>query len=212
MTMAFLLYFGAGTSSIYDISLTIILLVSVPNVLAFALSFFVKKLPSWGPIAGMCFGFLNSAIFMFVPKIAAAFPESAFLAGWAEWLKSLMWHHKMFINCIATIIPTLGSVFFWNDKDEEYKARVDKFFKNLNTPVDFKAEVGESADTELLKIVGGLGLVMAGAIGILAFFAPDHSGVMAVLFIVACIGAVSGFMYYKGRKAAAAAIAVNNEE
>ena len=52
-----------------------------------------------------------------------------------------------------------------------------------------------------LGLVGGLGLVMAAAIGILIFFAPDLTGKLCVLFIVLTISGVSGFMYFKGKLA-----------
>jgi len=75
---------------------------------------------------------------------------------------------------------------------------VDEFFKQRDTPVDFKKEVGEEADHSLLKIVGGLGLLMAAAVAILVLFGENWTERLAVLFIVAFMAAVSAPLYILG--------------
>lgn len=212
--LALLLWKGAGDSSVYDIGLKIILLVSLPMVLSMTLSFFVPWLPKWGPLVGMTCGFTGSLCFMFSGNVAAWAAEApgvseairGNLEGFAAWIKSLMWHHKVYINMGLTIIPTFATCLFWRTATDEYRAHVDNFFKQIHTPINFKEEVGESIDHSLMTIIGKLGLVIAGVIGILVFFAKDAQGnfsatyIFAVLFVVTFIATISGLMYAFGKR------------
>ncbi|MBN2583098.1 MAG: hypothetical protein JXL80_08520 [Planctomycetes bacterium] len=211
--LAMLLYKMTGEKSLFDIGQEIINLVSTPMVLAMALSFFVPWLPWWAPLVGMFFGFSGSLTFMFAGQIAdwmsgfswlpADWPDG--LRNFGEWVNGLMWHHRMYINMGLTLIPTFATCAFWFTATPEYRKRVDNFFRQIRTPIDFKKEVGKDMDHSLMKIIGILGLVIAGAILVLIPFARDAEGVvetssvMAVLFVSACVGGISLVMLLIGR-------------
>ena len=196
--ISYLFYIWGGSASIYEIGLKIVVLVSAPMVMAFALSFFIPWLPRWGPLVGMAFGFVASAIFMFTKDVAGWYPDWVWLQSFAADVRSLQWHQQMYISTGVVLGSTALTALFWKYEPKEYAERVDKFFTNLRTPVNFDQEVGESQDGSLLRMIGILGLCMAAAIGILFFLAEDHAGRMSVLFIVLSIGLVSAFMTWRG--------------
>lgn len=212
ITLAFLVKEGARDSGIYEVSMNIMALVSLPMVLAMVLSFFVKNLPMWAPLVGMFFGFLGSASFMFSGKVAGWAADvswmpsmlSAGMDSFAGWIGGLMWHDKVYINLGLTVIPTFACTAWWHRASPEYRARVDAFFEQIRTPVDFEKEVGGAVDHSLMKMIGTLGLVMAGAISILAFFAKNEqgqytvAGLLSVLFVVGFVATISAMMLILG--------------
>jgi len=214
IALALLFWKMAGAKSIFDIGLNIMGLVATPMVSAMVLSFFVKKLAWWAPLAGMGIGMGSSLFFMFAGPLAESMaavswiPDgvAAGISTFGDWINGLMWHQKIFITLALSILPALGSVFFWKNSTPEYRARVDTFFKQLRTPIDFEKEVGEPMDNMLLKMIGKLGLVIAGGILLLLFFAKDTEGhcsgssILSILFVAAFIGTLSTIMLLTARK------------
>lgn len=187
MWLAFYLHRSSGGGGIYEITLQIFLLVGTPLGLPYALAFFARKLPSWAPLVGMAFGLAFSALFMFGKKLGL------------DWVGGLMWHHRMYIMVAATLLPTFLTSVFWKRTPPHYQEHVREFFTLLNTPIDFKEEVGEAGDHTLLKIVGGLGLAVAGLLLTLLFWVEETDGRLAVVFVAGAIGAVCLAMYMGGR-------------
>ncbi len=214
IALALLFWKMAGAKSIFDIGLNIMGLVATPMVSAMVLSFFVKKLAWWAPLAGMGLGLAGSLLFMFAGPLAEAMAAATWipaamatgLSEFGEWINNLMWHHKIFITLALSIFPALGSVFFWKKATPEYRDRVDAFFKQLRTPIDFEKEVGEPMDDMLMKMIGRLGLVVAGGILLLLFFARDAEGryslssFFSILFVAAFIGTISAAMLLAARR------------
>jgi len=187
MWLAYYLNKTSGGGGIYEISLKIILLVGTPLGLPYTLAFFAKKLPSWAPLVGAFFGLMASSAFMFGKSW-----------GW-DWVGDLMWHQRMYISVIMTLLPTYLTSVFWNRTSDDYKAHVAEFFKLLKTPVDFEQEVGEADDHSQLKIVGGLGMLIAVLILTLLFFVKETDPRYGVIFVACFIGGISAWMYFTGR-------------
>ena len=199
MWLAFYLHKSSGGGGIYEITLQIFLLVGTPLGLPYALAFFAKKLPSWGPLVGTGCGLLFSALFMFGGEIHLG--KIGVLLE-AEQVKDLMWHWRMYLMVAATLLPTYATSIFWKSSPQEYKDRVDKFFLLLKTPIDFEEEVGESGDHTLLNIVGGLGIVVALLVMLLLFWVKELDGRIAVVGVAAVIGSISLALYLTGKKMA----------
>ncbi len=198
-------YLELGEKSLFDLGLEIVLKFQVPMVGAMVLSFFVRRLAWWGPLVGMFVGFFNSILTWQAETIARWFPNYTAINHYTRWYNGMMWHEQMFVSTLLTVLPTLATIRWWPTMSEAYRRQVDVFFRQLHTPVDFRKEVGRDADHTLLKMVGGLGLIMAGAIAVLAFFGRDADGrynaidVGAVLFIAVFITAVALPLYLAGR-------------
>jgi len=195
--MAYIFYLIGGHSSVYDMGQKVIALLSVPMSLPFVLSFFVRRLPSWSPLVGMVVALGNSFMMTFGAQVGESIGMQ-WMVDYGTWAGSLPWHWQMPLNMAFAILPTGAMVIFWSTADEKYRRQVDEFFRNRDTPVDFKGEVGKDADHSLLKIVGGLGLAMAAGVSILTFFGEDWTERLAVLFIVGFMTAISAPLYIIG--------------
>jgi len=195
--IALFLYATGGGTSIYERVQNIVSLLGVPLSLPFVLSFFVRRLPSWAPLVGMFTALIHSAVLKF-GTVFAGIPVLDLIAQYSAFADGLPWHWRMPISMALAILPTGAMVIFWSTADEAYRRQVDQFFKQRDTPVDFKMEVGKDSDHSLLKVVGGLGMMMAATVSILLLFARDWTERGAVLFIVGFMSIVFGPLYVIG--------------
>ena len=119
-------------------------------------------------------------------------------------LGSIVWHIRIFITMGVTVVPTFACTLFWFTATEEYRRRVDNFFKQIRTPIDFEKEVGQAVDHTLMKMIGKLGWAIAAVILVLLFFAKDTQGnfetksILAILFVSGFIATVSTIMLLVG--------------
>ncbi|MBN2584228.1 MAG: hypothetical protein JXL80_14290 [Planctomycetes bacterium] len=173
-----------GNEGIFKVGLTIAVLIGGPVSGPFVVSFFVKRLPSWGPIVGMAVGFTASLI-IWILETFFKIPTP--------------WYMQAFIMAAATIIPTVLTRFFWGTTTAEYRQHVDRFFTMIKTPIDFAREVGKEEDVGQLKLVGGLGLIMGAAMTPLIIVARFTEGKIAAAFVSLFVIGVSGFLYLWGR-------------
>jgi len=215
MVLAMLLWKYTGEMSVFDVGQEIISLISAPMVAAMVLSFFVPWLPWWAPLFAMAVGLPMSVFFKFSSPLVAWLADlswlhpaiSTQLGDFGRWVGALMWHERIFFNMAFTIIPAFSTIIFWHTATPEYRRRVENFFKQIHTPVDFKKEVGEAMDHTLMKIIGILGLVIAGAICILIPFSTNDEGqlelesVLGILFVSGSVALISTIMLIGGLKA-----------
>ncbi len=189
---------------LFKVFLSISVLVG-PFSLPFILSFFMKRLPFWAPIVGMVTGGFAAFAMEFGRKAC----------GWTfPYDVDQIYHYRLVVVFLATIIPTALTRFFWFTATDKYKAKVEEFFVNIHTPIDFKKEVGKEQDSPLARMVGKLGIIMG--LGFLLLAIPawlqggDDAipGVLAVVGIALFIVAISSVYYIhgvrRGRRVAAA--------
>ena len=60
---------------------------------------------------------------------------------------------------------------FWKTSSAEHHAKVDRFFKNMHTPIDFEKEVGPANDLSQLNIMGAFAII----IGVFGAVAAVHN-------------------------------------
>jgi len=176
-----------GGFGIFGAMQEILALVGIPLSTPFVVSLLMKKVPKWAPVAGLITGLAASITMKF---------HGAELLGHAPY-----WHEKVFIISGMALIPTICTRVFWFTASQSYRKMVDDFFRIIRTPVDMEKESGAAVDHSHLKTVGGLGLLMSAIIAPLFFVSKTISGFFAVFTIFGFITLISGFMYYKGRKA-----------
>ncbi|MEN8254570.1 MAG: hypothetical protein ABFR33_03780 [Verrucomicrobiota bacterium] len=178
----------SSQSGLFDVMLNIMVMIAAPASLPFACALFVKKVPSWAAIFSMCTGMAASASIFFAGKFNPDF--------------SMVWATKMWTIAAAVIIPFLVTRLFHRTSPKEFYDKVDDFFSEIKTPIDFKAEVGEGNDLQQLKIVGGLGLVIGASISLLLFAADDAAHRVAVAFVALFILSISSLLVWLGVRSA----------
>ena len=181
-------YLGRSSSQngLFEVMLNIMVMIAAPASLPFACALFVKKVPSWAAIFSMCTGMVASATIFFAEKLNPGF--------------SMVWATKMWTIAGAVIIPFVLTRLFHKTSPQSFYDQVEAFFREIKTPIDFKAEVGEGNDLQQLKIVGGLGLVIGSAIALLLFAAREPAHRIAVGFVSLFILSISGLLVWLGNR------------
>ncbi len=183
---AFYLGRTSSKNGIFEVMLNIIVMIAAPASLPFACALFMKKVPQWAALFSMGTGLTASAVIFFSEKFNPDF--------------SMVWAEKMWTVSAAVIIPFMLTRLFHRTSPQEYYDKVDAFFKEIKTPVDFKAEVGEGNDLQQLKIVGGLGLVIGAAISLLLFAAHEPAHRIAVGFVALFILSISSLLVWLSKR------------
>lgn len=183
---AFYLGQTSSKSGLFGVMLNIMVMIATPASLPFACALFVKKVPKWAALFSMGTGLAASVTIFILEKTNPEF--------------SMVWATKMWTISGAVIVPFLITRLFYRTSPKAYYDQVDDFFKEIKTPIDFKAEVGEGNDLQQLKIVGGLGLVIGASISLLIFAANTMAHRIAVGFVALFILAISSMLVWLGTR------------
>lgn len=182
--MAFVFYHHSGSEGIFSLMLKIFAFVGAPIGMPMVVSFFARRLPSWGPLVGMSCGWIMSGLFMLKKKLGIPLPDE--------------WHYIIFIQAGVTIIPTLLTRVFWSTASQEYRAQVDRFFKQFHTPIDYAKEVGKDESHSQMQMVGRLATIMGVALTFLVFFGNTTAQRLAALFVSGSVTAIGLLLFLGG--------------
>lgn len=183
--MAILLMKLGGKEGIFKVMQTIIVLIGAPISTPFVLSFFVNRLPWWGPIVGMVCGWITAVIIWYTSTFHGV---------------AIIWSEQAYLMAAVTIMPTMLTTRFWTSSTTSFRDRVSRFFTTIDTPIDFHAEVGEEDDASQLTIVGVLGMIMGTCLLPLVVVAQSVEGKFAAAFISLFVIGVSSMLFLFGRR------------
>jgi Na+/proline symporter len=202
---------------LFDVMMLFSGLIAIPVMIPMVLAMLVKKTPSWSGWSTVVVGLATSLIIYYsyhglpegltnligltaeeIQNLPAAM--RLFYAGDPEWPVKLFNLNPrelsdfifLFGTLACTIVSSvwfMATVFFYKNTSPEYKERMDEFFVNMHTPVDFEKEVGEGKDNEQSSILGILCLVYGGFIALLALIPNSLLGRGSFLI---CAGIIAG--------------------
>ena len=89
---------------------------------------------------------------------------------------------------------------FYKKSPQVYRDRVESFFKDMRTPVDFEAEVGEEKDNMQSRMLGILCFIYGGFVLLLVLVPNPLVGRAAFLFCGGVIAGVGGLLYRASKK------------
>jgi Na+/proline symporter len=100
---------------------------------------------------------------------------------------------------LASSLWFLLTVLFYRFTSQKFKDRIEEFFANMHTPIDFEKEVGESKDNAQSSILGVLCVIYGGFIALLALIPNPALGRICFLICAIIIGGV-GLLLMKSVK------------
>lgn len=171
---------------LFDAYLTIYSILALPLSVPLLIGLFIKKIPRWSYffIAGCCL--IPSAL---------------------SYISGKYWDHPWTIQdraiwiCFMAVAATAICRPFYRFSSEEYKTRIDGFFKQMRTPVRFNTEIGESRDHIQFKMLGNSSL-LGGACLLLLLLVPNSmEGRIQVAFIPLFILTVGLILKWRERRA-----------
>lgn len=184
IVMSFVLNRIAGSSGMFEVLQTIITLIAAPTSIPFALSLVCRRIPLWGLFAGMLSGVAVS-VTLFALRARGITME---------------WGYETILMSAACVLPTFFSIAFWKYTSPKFRALVERFFALIETPIAVKAEVGDVADSGLLRTVGVNAMGIGSLLLLLLIWCDRLSDVYTVLGISAFLFSVGGLMLLQSRR------------
>lgn len=184
--IAFAVYFaGMKGRGVFELMITAGALLGTPMAVPMILAILFKRTPPWAAIAAVCAGFVLSVISV---NSAALFGES--------------WNIQtiIFSNFAASSAVFLATMPWWKRSPAEYRERVEQFFVQMKTPVDFEREVGKASDPAQLRLLGRLTIVSGLCFELLLFVPNPLSGRFVIIAVGAVLLIVGGLMNLSARR------------
>ncbi len=179
------LYFVAtGGNGVFDLMLDVGSMLALPLAVPMVWAMLIKRAPSWSALASIGFASIFSAM--------AFYSKELFGESWT-------FATVVFVNVAAGSVGFLLTVPFWKTSPPAYHAKVDRFFTNMHTPIDFAQEVGEGNDLSQLKIMGVFALIIGGFICLLMLLPNPLEGRLGILFVGGFVGFVGLLLMWAGR-------------
>ncbi len=188
--------------SLFDLMLQFGALVAVPYTIPLIWGLLIKRAPSWAGWTTVLVGFACSLS-------SKAFLTSAWAEGVLGWTASPLnareqsdWAliSSVLLNALVCSAWFLASCLFWRQRTAREVERVEAFFEQVRTPVDFDREVGGANDAQQYRLLGLLCLIYGGFTSLLVFIPNPPSGRLAILACGASILAVGGWLHWSARK------------
>jgi len=194
------LYFAQQDGSgIFEIMLKVGTLLSTPITIPLLLGMFIRQTPWWAAL-------LSIACSLSFATMAYVEMPLTYLGFSQAYSDSFEWNfQQQLFGVMAT--GTFGfviSMMFAPSKGSEHRERVDKFFHNMRTPIDFEKEVGAGNDNQQLTLIGRFGAAVTAFVVLLLIIPNPLEGRLAILALAIMIGTISVLMLKAGNKAKAA--------
>ncbi len=196
MIILLALYFAQQDGvGIFEIMLDVGALLAVPIAIPLLWGLFFRRTPWWAGLMSIGLAFVASCfIFFEIPLSYIGFSQE--ISEGFKWT----YQQKLFSVFGAGTFGFFFSIFFAPAPDSEHRAKVDRFFKLMKTPIDFEKEIGEGNDLRQLNVIGRFGAAVAIFIALLLFIPNPLYGRLAILALSLVIGGVSVLMIWAGKK------------
>lgn len=207
--MAFLFLLNKEMS-LFDLLLMITACIGIPKTVPMFLGLFVRKVPSWAGWSTVVVGLvaalviqgiyaMNSTGQLFNNLLRPVVPFSDLESG----------DLKIAVTTVVLFIVTIGWFYFtklfYSDSNLPYKMQVNKFFEEINRPVDRMAEHGDDRESDVRQYdtMGKLCLVYGLFVILLLLIPNTWNARFGILFCGGTIllaGLILKGYAYRGRK------------
>ncbi len=174
--------------------------VALPYSVPLVWGVLIKRAPAWAGWTSVLVGFASSLF-------AAKFLTAEWLAGVTGWgalnrREASDWEllSGVLLNTIVGSAWFLGCCLFHRTRSEAEQKRVEEFFRQMRTPVDFQKEIGEDNDAQQCRLLGLLCLIYGGFIALLVLIPNPGRGRLALLACSGMVLIVGGLLRWNSRR------------
>lgn len=191
------LVFSTGKIGLFNLMLQFGGLIAVPYCIPLIWGTLIKRAPAWAGWTTVLVGF------------ATSYGGKIFLT--AAWLQSRMgWNHQplsareaddwvlllgVLLDAIVSSAWFLGACLFSRMRSAQEKERVEQFFTQMQTPIDFQKEEGDGNDALQYRTLGLLSLVYGAFISLLVFIPNSPLGRLGMFACAGTMLGVGGLLY-----------------
>ena len=178
------LYFSQlAQVGLFDLMLQFGTLVAVPYTLPLVLCLVVKRTPPWAGWSTMFLCFV-------VSLLTTRYLDAAWVQRTFDLTQPLSKAEASYWTVAAGLIMNVGvgglwflaTRVFWRASPAAYRARVEAFFVQMRTPIDFQREIGPASDHHQGTVLGMLCIGYGGFISLLALIPNPLIGRLGFLF------------------------------
>jgi SSS family solute:Na+ symporter len=201
------LFYSLKNLSLFQLMQTIAALVTLPIMMPLLLGLMYKRTPPWSGWTTVLVCFVASTIVAYLTNLfgPAAYQHAVGadtpLSGVEQ--NYVIYGLGVFANVVVGSLWFFGTAFWYNRQSPEYRASVEAFFKDLNTPVIFAEEGVADADGSQYRTLGTLCTIYGGFIGLLVLIPNPAVGRAAFLIVGGVIGGIGLLLLHRSRKIAA---------
>lgn len=188
---------------LFDLMLQFGTLVALPYTVPLIWGIVIRSAPSWAGWSTVLVGFASSLISK--TYLTPGWAQNVF--GWSEaplsgreqsdWILLI----GVLLNVSICSAWFLGSCLVARWRSVEEKERVEQFFVQINTPVDFQHEVGAGTDRLQARTLGWLCLVYGGFIVLMLLIPNSFIGRLSILFCAICLLVIGALLRRSSRAA-----------
>ncbi len=175
-------------------------LVVLPYSVPLVLGVLIRRAPAWAGWSTVLIGFTISLLsykFLtpdWLDRVMGWTPLTKREGG--DWVLLL----GVLLNTTVCAVWFLGSCWFSNRRPAEEQERVNQFFKQMTTPVDFQKEMGAGNDAAQCHTLGRLCLIYGSFMALMLIIPNPLAGRLGILFCMGCMMGTGGVLYWIGRR------------
>ncbi|KAF0093072.1 MAG: Uncharacterized protein E1N59_3201 [Puniceicoccaceae bacterium 5H] len=156
---------------LFDAFFTLTTVIGLPTAVPAIVAVFIRPLPRWSYFVVTGAGALVS--------LTSVIQETVFDIPWTVQERTFWVFGVGTVACLATI------PFYWNPRftSERFRERVDAFYRQMHTPVDFAKEIVESRDFTQLQMIGFFSIGLGVFICFLVLLPNPWAGRLSILFV-----------------------------
>ena len=176
-------------------------MIAVPYIIPLFWGIVIKKTPAWSGWSTVLLGIIVSLVVKYVIDPSWFGRALGFEAEMtSSETKDYYFLFAVIANVIICSIWFAFTGLFYKFTTAEYRERVDSFFKDMRTPVDFAKEVGEAKDNKQSHMLGVLCFVYGGFVLLLMLVPNPLVGRLSFLFCGGVIAGVGGLLYRASKR------------
>lgn len=177
--------------SLFDTFFTITTVIALPTAVPATLAVFIRPLPRWSYFFATACGAAVSA--------TSVIQESLFDIPWTVQDRTIWVFAATTLATVATIPFYLKGWF----TSERYRTKVNAFYDQMHTPIDFKAEIGESLDFQQMHRISFFAVGLGLFVWLLLFLPNDAEGRICILGIGGFSILIGGLLRFASKRLSA---------
>ncbi len=196
------LVFSTGNIGLFNLMLQFGGLIALPYCIPLIWGTIIRRAPRWAGWTTVLVGFATS-------YVGKAFLTASWVQGFMHWNNQPLSAREaddwvlllgVLLDAIVCSAWFLGSCFFAGTRSTEEKECVERFFTQMQTPVDFQKEEGEGNDAQQYRTLGLLSLTYGTFISLLVLIPNSPRGRLGMFACAGTMLGVGGLLYWNYRR------------
>ncbi|MEM1210729.1 MAG: transporter [Planctomycetota bacterium] len=202
MTLIGVWFSAINQMPMFDWTLLVAGLISIPMTMPLVLGMFTKRTPGWTAWSTIVVGLLTAYLMRYHVRMDAVARAMGVPLPLSNDERGDLQFACMVVGVsVVTTVWFLASRRFYRPPSPKRQAEADAFFTNLNTPVTAPAKAFVQSDAMQFRVLGLLCLSYGGFILAGVLIPNDLSGRLCFLFVGGLLIAVGGLLYGLYRRA-----------